>query len=132
MYYEGTKDFVVMTPCLLVTFKASGSITAGKLVCFDAGGTSDVYQATVAIGGAKAVGLAVQTVSDDDPVNVMVWGFAKNLALTYASETIAPGEAITISGSGGFTSGSARSVGRVVSGSAARFMAFIDCMKNET
>ena len=28
-YYEGTKDYLVVTPAIIVTLQASGSVTAG-------------------------------------------------------------------------------------------------------
>lgn len=134
-YYEGTKDFVVTTPALIVTFKASGSITAGLGVAFDAGNTSDVYvPSAIAVDGTAVVGVALKTVSDDDPVAVLVWGFAKNL--TSIGQTKTPGMHIGLSGSGHFaqaaSTGSNYIAGKVVSGSGTatgKFMAFIDCMK---
>jgi len=134
-YYEGTKDFVVTTPALILTFKASGSITAGRGVTFDAGNTSDVYQATCPINNKVPVGVALATVSDDDPVPVLVWGVAKNLTSIGQAKT--PGMLIGLSGSGYFAqateaSGSSYIAGKVISGSGTatgKFMAFIDCMK---
>jgi len=134
-YYEGTKDYLVQgLPAVVLTFKASGSISPGRLVWFDAGGTSDVYQATLAIDTAVSgqigpVGVALHTASDDDPVAVLVWGVVKNLSMANTSETVTVGENLSCSGSGNFTSGSTRIIGRLLSGSASRFMAFIDCMK---
>jgi len=130
-YYEGTKDYLVQgLPAVVLTFKASGSITAGRFVALDAGGTSDVYQPTAAINTiANPAGVALHTASDDDPVAVLVWGVAKNLSFANSSETVTPGCMVTISGSGQLTSGSAYIVGRIMSGSATRLMCFIDCMK---
>jgi hypothetical protein len=138
-YYEGTKDYLVMTPALLVTFRASGSISAGQGVAFDAGGTSDVYVPTTALGATPCAGIALRTVSSGDPVTVLVWGYAKNL--TSITQVKTPGMWIALSGSAGafaeLTTGSFLGspnacAGKVVSGSASatgKFMAFIDCMK---
>jgi len=130
-YYEGTKDYLVQgVPAVVLTFKASGSITAGRFVALDAGGTSDVYQPTAEINTCdKAVGVAMHTASDDDPVAVLCWGVAKNLSFANSSETVTPGCMVTVSGSGQLTSGSAYIVGRILSGSATRLMCFVDCMK---
>jgi hypothetical protein len=128
--YEGTKDFIVVQPALVLSFVASGSITAGRIVAFDAGGTSEVYVPSAVAGGAlPCVGVALNTASDNSPVSVLVWGFAKNLVMANADETFRVGELVTISGSGYFTSGSAYCIGRTVSGSASSFMALIDCLK---
>ena len=138
MYYEGTKDYVAATPVLITTFKASGSITAGRIVVFDTGdNSSNVYQppATTASGALAPVGLAIKTVSDGDDVPVIVWGFAKNIATKLAGN---PGDPIVISGSGyvapsgstAVTTGVLRSfIGKWVSGSSTSCMAFIDCMR---
>lgn len=138
--YEGTKDFIVVYPALIASFKASGSITAGKGVKFDAGGTSEVYQATsTAAGGDQCAGIALNTVADNGNCSVLVWGFAKNLTAVSAY-TPAVGDRIILSGSGNFTSLTTGSfltnpyvvAGKVVSGSGTaggKFMAFIDCMK---
>ncbi len=141
-YYEGTKDFVVTTPALIMTFEASGSITAGRGVTFDTGDQSKVEQATCAKCEKIPVGVALKSASDGDPVPVLVWGVAKNL--TSIGEAKTPGMLISLSGSGYFadctslvtdtgTSGSAYVAGKVISGSGGvatgKFMAFIDCMK---
>jgi len=128
--YEGTKDFIVVQPALVLSFVASGSITAGRIVAYDAGGTSEVYvPSAVAAAALPCAGVALNTVTDGNPVTVLVWGFAKNLVMANSSETVTVGELVSISGSGYFTSGSAYCVGRVVSGSATSFMALIDCLK---
>jgi len=128
--HEGTKDFLLGSPAIVLTFKASGSITGGKVVTFDAGNTADVYVASGnSVGQISVLGVALKTVSDDDPVPVLIWGVAKNLAMENSSETVYPGSNISVSGSGGFTSGSEYCIGRVISGSATRFVALIDGMR---
>ena len=138
MYYEGTKDYVAATPALVVTFRASGSITAGRIVTFDSGDNdTDVIQpaATTASGALTPAGLACKTVSDGEDIPVLVWGFGKNIATRVAGN---PGDPIVISGAGyvvpsGSTaaaSGVLRNfIGKWVSGSATSCMAFIDCLK---
>ena len=138
MYYEGTKDYIAATPALITTFKASGSINAGRIVVFDAGdNSSNVYQppATTASGALAPVGLAIKTVSDGDDVPVIVWGFAKNIACRVAGN---PGDPMVITGagyvvpSGSIAIGTAyprNVIGKWVSGSSTSCMAFIDCMK---
>lgn len=134
--YEGTKDFIVHTPALILSLRASGSITAGNGVAFDAGNTSDVYvPSAIAVNSVACAGIALKTVSDTDPVPVCVWGFLKNLVSIQAAKT--PGVLISLSGSGTFgtgieASGSRFMAGKVVSGSTSAsgtFMALIDCMK---
>jgi len=142
-YYEGTKDFVAATPCLILTFKASGSITAGRPVLYDAGDTSEVYMTGSGfLEVAVPAGVALKTVSDNDDVPVLVWGVAKNLLSNTEAKT--PGMVITNSGSAfadctsymydtGSSSGSRYAMGSVISGSGGsatgKFMATIDCMK---
>ncbi len=139
--YEGTKDFLVTYPALICSFVASGSITAGNAVAYDAGNTTEVYvpSAVAAATGTECAGIALNTVADAGRCSVVVWGFVKNLDAV-AAYTPNPGDRIKISGSAGaFTSQSTGSfltnpyvvAGKVVSGSVAggKFMAFIDCMK---
>lgn len=136
--YEGTKDFIVVYPTLQASFVASGSVTAGKGVAFDAGNTSQVYVPTCALGAVQPAGVAVNTVADQGRANVVVWGFVKNLSAASAY-TPNPGDRIALSGSGNFSSLPTGSfltnpyavAGKVVSGSVqgGAFMAFIDCMK---
>lgn len=139
MYYEGTKDYVAATPALITTFRASGSISAGRCVVFVGDDSSDVYQPTgLPSGSVLPVGVAIQTVSTTDPVAVLVWGHAKNLPLLGGAVT--PGSFIVNTGSGYWgTSGStmtnplyrlATVAGKCVSGSAAsgKITAFINCM----
>jgi uncharacterized protein with beta-barrel porin domain len=137
--FEGKNDYIAVYPALICTFKASGSVAAGKAVAFDAGNTSMVYQPTLAVAsGTSCVGIALNTAADGKPVSTLVWGFAKNLSAV-AAYTPQPGDIIQMSGSGNFTSIASGSlltspyaaVGKVVSGSGAGnpFMAFISCMK---
>lgn len=128
-YSEGTADYVARYPAVILSFKASGSITAGRLVVYDLSNSSMVYQATVAIGGLVPVGLALQTTADGGSVPVLVWGVAKNCKFAKTDETLYPGQNLTISGAGYFTSGSTYVIGRAISGSASSFTAFIDCFK---
>lgn len=136
--FEGKNDYIAVYPALIASFKASGSITAGRGVAFDAGGTSYVYQPTTAVAGVEPAGLALNTAADGGKTSVLVWGFAKNVpaASGYTPKT---GDRIALSGSGQFTSLDTGSfltnpyavAGKVVSGSGegAAFLAFIDCMK---
>jgi hypothetical protein len=138
LYYEGTKDWVQATPAMIVSLRASGSITAGYPLKWDAGNTSDVWADTNGVVG-KCAGLALTTVATGAVCAVLVWGYAKNLL---ANETLVPGDFIMASGStgafakltAGTLSGSTTIVnyyaGRVVSGSttAGLFTGFINCM----
>jgi len=136
--FEGKNDYIAVYPALIASFKASGSIAAGRAVSFDAGNTSEVYQAVVAKDSGSCVGIALNTAADNKPTSVLVWGFAKNLTAE-SNYTPQPGDIICVSGSGLFTSIATGSylknpycaVGKVVSGSVAggAFMAFISCMK---
>lgn len=140
-YHEGTMDFVVCTPALIWTFKASGSIIAGRGVALDAGNTSDVFMGPFAEKSIIPQGIALKTVSDDDPVPVLIWGIVKNITSIEGAKT--PGMLIGLSGSGYFNdvtdlaaggvSGSSYVAGKVISGSGGsatgKFMATINCMK---
>jgi hypothetical protein len=137
--YEGTKNFIAVYPAIIVSLVASGSVTAGNGLAFDAGNTSEVYVPTcAAASGTECAGIALNTASDNGRVEVGVLGFFKNLVAVSAF-TPAPGDRILLSGSGTFTSCTSGSFltnpyavcGKVVSGSVAggRFMAFINCLK---
>ena len=135
LYFEGTKDYVAATPALIVTYSASGSITAGR--CLNLNTTGDVYVPTAHRSGAsKPAGVALATVANGEPCPVMVWGYAKNLQ--NAGLALNVGDVLAVSGSGLWTTSgslntpSSYSAGKVVSGSAASglIVAFIDCMKN--
>lgn len=138
--FEGTTDYIAATPALIVTLEASGSITAGRAVAFDAGNTSEVYtpSAVAVADGTQCAGLSIEAAADSEVCGVLVWGFAKNVPAV-AGYTPQPGDRIQISGSAKFTSiatGSFLSnpyvvAGKVLSGSGAgnNFLAFIDCMK---
>ena len=39
--FEGRTDYIAVRPALILTLEASGSITAGRGVSLDAGGSSD-------------------------------------------------------------------------------------------
>ncbi len=132
--YEGTKDFVVTTPYLMLTFRASGSITAGKGLAYDAGNTSDVYVPTaIAVDTTKCAGIAAKTVATGEACPVIVWGVVKNIG--YLAQTLVPGDLIGLSGSGTFGLASSLTgsyiAGRFLSGSGAggTMIALIDCMK---
>jgi hypothetical protein len=124
--FEGTKDFLITTPALLVTFLAEESTTPGYAVELRATGR-------VGTGSANTrnfVGVAYETVASGSKVGVIVWGFVKNVN---ASVTVNPGDLLQVSGSGKFapwvTAGNSGSiVGRAysASGSAGTFQAFIN------
>jgi hypothetical protein len=136
LYYEGTTDYLAATPALIVTFAASGSITAGRAVVFQSGSGGYVYQPTGQIAGAvNPAGVAISTVSDGDPVGVIVWGYCKSLPA--ANQTSIAGQALIVTGSGLWgNSGSVAPVsaavvaGKIISGSAGYITAFINCMSN--
>lgn len=138
---EGTKDFLVQTPALIITLVASGSITAGNGLKWDAGNSGNVWADTAGAVG-KCAGIALATVSDDEYVPVLVWGYAKNL-LSY--ETLVPGDNFILSSAAqgpGFMKDAAPAVSgstyastiykvgvcvsNVASGS--KFLALINCM----
>ena len=132
--FEGTKDFIVCTPALIVTFRASGSIQAGTFVTFDAGGTGDVYTSTGTSGSYRPIGLALSTKTSGTEVPVLVWGYAKNIPIT--GSAVKPGDILVGAQSGfGSTSGSNASgsiyaVGTIVTSAAngGSCLAFIDCI----
>ena len=132
-YYEGTMDYLAATPALIATFAASGSITAGNIVCFDAGNSAAVYAAAGISGSNAPVGLALQTQSTGKEIAVLVWGYAKNIP--YVGATTYAGDLLTTSGSSATkatgTITGAYIIGKVVTGSAAggTVVAFIDYMK---
>ena len=138
MYYEGTKDFLAATPALIVTFRASGSISAGRGVCFETNDNStDVYQpgASTESGSLAVAGVALKTVSDNDEIPVLIWGYAKALP-KHANDATAmnPGTCLVITGAGywcasGSDFGVAEVAGKVVSGSTTHIVAFINCIK---
>ena len=139
LYFEGTKDYVLATPALITSFKASGSITAGRLVAFDTGnaGGADVYlpPAGTISGSLACAGLALATVADAEPCPVFVWGYAKNIPVI-GSLTLTTGDCLVISGAGyASRSGSVATpklqtvVGKVISGSSTWVKAaFINCL----
>ncbi len=140
LYFEGTKDYVLATPCLITSFKASGSITAGRLVTFDTGnaGGADVFlpPAGTISGSLALAGLATQTVADGDPCPVLVWGYAKNIPVI-GSLTLTTGDYLVVSGAGyasrsgsaGATGKNQAIAGKVISGSSTWVKAaFINCM----
>jgi hypothetical protein len=132
-YYEGTMDYLAATPALIITEQASGSITAGTFVYFDAGTSAAVYTAAVASGASAPAGFALQTASTGKEVAMLVWGYAKNIP--YYGATISAGTLIVGSGSGctaasGTVSG-AYVIGKCITGSASggTIVALIDLMK---
>jgi hypothetical protein len=145
MFTEGTKDYIATTPCLAVTFRASGSITAGKIVQFVSGDNStDVFQplsGTLSGSAVPVAGLALSTVSDGDTCPVLVWGMAKNLTKVVSTQTSNPGDLLFLSGAGNVCSNSWANanaaissiacypIGRVVSGSGTGVVAFISTIK---
>ncbi len=136
MYFEGTKDYVAATPALLNTFEASGSITAGRFLNFVSATDQRVFvplSTYQGAGGATAVpaGLALATVATGDACPVLVWGYAKNIAVS-AAQTNITGFAI-VSGAGylwnsGSTTKNLYNVAKIISGSATSCVAFINCM----
>ncbi len=135
--YEGTTDYLAATPALVVSFAASGSITAGRAVCFNTAGPGYVYQVSGQPSGANIpAGVALATVADGDPVPVVVWGYVKSLPALPTTISFANGQPLVITGSGYWTaSGSTRPVGgtvagKIISGSAGFIYAFINCMDN--
>lgn len=134
--YEGTTDYIAATPAMLVTYAASGSITAGRGVAWNKSDPAHVYQPPVGTisGSLEVAGVALATVADGDPVPVMVWGYAKSLPTILSTITVGPLLPLVITGSGYWgTSGSGRGMGvagKTISGSAGYIYAFIDCMTN--
>jgi len=134
--YEGTTDFIAVTPALIVTLTASGSITAGRAVTYDTSNPSAVYQpSAIRSGSLPVAGVALTTAADGKAVSVMVWGFAKSLpTLPSTGATGIIGQPLVITGSGYWgASGSGRNyctAGKIVSGSAGFTYAFIDCVSN--
>ena len=139
IYSEGTKDYLAATPALIVTFKASGSITAGRCVCYEVtSNDSSVYMpaAGTESGSDVPAGVALNTVANAADVAVLVWGYAKSLP--NGNTAVTANRFITHSGSGYWVmSGSInntllkRVAGKAISGSAAggTILAFIDCTK---
>jgi hypothetical protein len=135
-YYEGTMDFIVTTPALIISLVASGSISAGQGVTWSVQNDATVYVPTTAQGSTQCAGVCLATVSTGQFAPVLVWGYAKNLTFI---GTVNPGNLITLSGSaGGFTAlaagsyvtGSVYAAGTCVSGSAAgKTSALISCLK---
>ena len=134
--YEGTTDFIAVTPALIVTLTASGSISPGRAVVIDTSNNGAVYQPTgVRSGSVVPAGVALTSASDGKAVSVMVWGFAKSLPTLPASDSaITIGQPLVVTGSGFWgASGSSRAAtvaGKTLSGSAGFTYAFIDCMSN--
>jgi len=137
---EGATDYILARPALVLSYQASGSVVAGKAVVFDAGGSSTVYQPTAVTvaSGTQCAGLALSAAATGKIVDVLVWGFAKNLPAV-AGWTPATGDRFQVSGSSQFTSITTGSflgnpyvvAGTVVTGSGAGgvFQGFIDCLK---
>lgn len=139
MYFEGTRDYIAATPAIITTFKASGSITAGRFVAHNSNFASndpDVYlpASSVVLGAVQPAGLALNTCSDGDPCAVLVFGYAKNIA-TATATAFNCGDMLTISGSGyAFKTGSAavyatkflNVIGKVITGSTTSVVAFIN------
>lgn len=133
--YEGTTDYLAATPALILSFAASGSITAGRAVAFDSGNPGYVYMPSgVPSGSIVPAGVAMSTVADADPIAVIVWGYAKALPTLPTNRSLVNGQALVITGSGYWgTSGStlvAQVAGKVISGSAGYTYALINCMSN--
>jgi hypothetical protein len=117
-YYEGTKDYIAATPALIITFRASGSVSGGQIVAFDAGNTGDVYTPAVASGSTAVAGLALMTKANATEVPVLVWGYAKNVP--YLGATCYAGNPLFVSGSSVTTSAGTGiyQIGTVITGSA--------------
>jgi len=131
-YYEGTKDYIAATPALIITFRASGSVTGGQFVAFDAGNTGDVYNAGLGLasGASAPAGFALMTKATGTEVPVLVWGYAKNVP--WLGITGVAGSPVVISGSSATTTAGAGIYvcGKVITGSATggTVVALIDCM----
>ena len=103
--FEGTQDYLVHLPALIMTFEASGSISAGNAVGMNpSNGT--VYAlsgpTSTALTAAKTMdfmGVATKTVATTKKVPVIVWGAVKNVV---AQTTITAGQYLIPSGSGAF------------------------------
>jgi hypothetical protein len=133
--YEGTTDYLAVTPAMVITLAASGSIIAGRAVVVESTNPGYCYMPTGAPSGSLTpAGVATATVSDGDPIGVIVWGYVKSLPSLPATGTVRFGQPLVITGSGYWgTSGStkvAQVAGKTVSGSAGYTYAFIDCMDN--
>jgi len=133
MYFEGTADYQAATPALITTFEASGSITAGRMVCFVSATDQRVFQGAAGAHSAFKfpAGLAISTVANGDPCPVFVWGIAKNIAVASA-QTNFTGYGV-ISGAGylynsGSTLKDQYAVAKIISGSATTCVAFINAM----
>lgn len=102
--FEGTQDYLIHMPALIMTFKASGSITAGQAVGIGTDGEVFALGTTDATAAAAArmqefIGIATKTTSDDGLVPVITWGPVKNIV---AQTAITAGQFIIPSGSGRF------------------------------
>ena len=133
--YEGTTDFLAATPALIVSFAASGSIIAGRGVVVSTSNYGSVYMPSgVPSGSVVPAGVATATVSDGEPVGVIVFGYAKSLPTLPTNRTIGFGQPLVITGSGYWTtSGSTLNscvAGKTVSGSAGYTFAFINTTTN--
>ena len=139
MYFEGTSDYVLATPAIITTFEASGSITPGRFVCFNSAtdqrvhvpNSSYIYSHGVATPPA---GLAIQTVASGDPCPVVVFGYCKNIATLGATAVTYITCLLTVSGAGYVYPTSSAvykhlgTVGRAISGSASKCIAFVNTM----
>jgi hypothetical protein len=129
-FYEGTSDYLAATPALIITFRASGSVTGGRFCAFDAGNTGDVYTPAVASGSVAPAGFAIMTKATGTEVPVLVWGYAKNIP--WLGITGVAGSPVFISGSSATTSAGLGIYvcGKVITGSATggTVVALIDCM----
>lgn len=133
MSFEGTADYIVATPALIVSFKASGSVAAGTFVAWDAGNTGDVYNvaASIASGSYRPAGFALATAASGTVFPVLVWGYAKNIHVT--GSAVNPGNPLVAAGTNGGTSGSAGTAAVVgtfttAAASGAKALAFINCL----
>ena len=139
LYGEGTTDYVAATPALIVTFRASGSIAAGRTVTQDNLANGDVYQpiAATVSGGNVPTGLALKTVSDGEDIPVLVWGYAKNVAIKDGGSVGRPGYSLIMTGAGYLAPTGSMShsyvskgfAGKYLSGSTSTCWAFIDCTR---
>ncbi len=100
--FEGTQDYLIHFPALIMTFVASGSITAGNAVGMGTDGKVFAMGNTAAAEHvqrvAEFIGISTKTVSNTNKVPVIVWGPVKNIV---AQVTINPGQYIVPSGSAG-------------------------------
>jgi hypothetical protein len=125
-YFEGTADYVLATPVIMIGYIASGAITAGMMVCTTPDSRVYMPPSGTTTGSVIPAGLCVNTCASGDPAAVIVHGPVKNLTSTVSA--VPPDTIIVITGSGyvcGYYPGTPAltlskllvSAGKVISGS---------------